>query len=374
MANENFNEEAKEQQATGVVDAGGFEGDAGTGPIAEDQESAGAAASAPATEVADASVIDQVDAAAPLPGQAAEQAQPQADLHEDEERGGVDWAVVVVILVVVIACLAFAIYSAMQPAAPVPVAQQQAATAQAELDADEPPFEVAELPEGVAAVVNGEEIPESDIDEYISDFRKLYDLTDDDDWAEWMVSSGYSAEALRNATISMYVDDAIVRQAVAELDVQVSDEEVSEIYDATRSNFATDEEWQDALEEAGLTDESFHEQCERQAQQNALLKILGDAAISEEDLDGQVLEYVKQYYPEYADATSIDEVDASVADPVREMLDLYAQQEAYTTFLDDSAANGDIKMSAAPADMPYSVNLLTYYFKDLTSQLTAAQQ
>lgn len=373
MADENFRELEQEQAATGTVDAGDFEGNAGTGLVAEEQETA--IVDADSTTADEAVMMGGGEQnIPPMPAEPlAPSAEGQVDLHE-KEPSGLDAAVIVVLLLIIIAGISYAIWDAGNAPAQQTVAQQQAAQQQTGAQFSEPPFEVAELPEGVAAVVNGEEIPEADITQYVADFRELYDLNDDDAWAQWLVSSGYTADSLRNSAISMFVDDALVAQAVAELDVQVTDGAVQEIYDATRSGFDTDEEWQEALEGAGFTDETFREQCKSQAQQRALMELLADSAYTDEDLNTEALEYIKTYYPEYADASSLDEVDGDIANSVREMMGMYAQQEAYTAYLDNAVATGDIEMSAAPKDLPYEVNLLPFYFQNLFAQAQGSQQ
>ncbi len=370
MADENYRELEQEQDATGIVDAGDFEDNAGTGMIAEDQETAEAAAQPEPPQgepLGERAAEQNIPPMAPIPE---EDVRP--DLHE-ETPSGLDAAVIIVLLLIIIAGISYSIWNVRNAPAPQTVAQEQAVQQQQKVS-DEPPFEVAELSEGVAVVVNGKEVTEFEVEEYIADFRELYDLGEEDAWAQWLVSSGYTPETLRNSVISMFVDDALVEQAVAELDVQVTPEEVDEVYDATRANFETEEEWQQALQEAGMTEEAFREQCERQVKQNALMELLADSAYPAEQIDAEALDYLKTYYPEYADATSLDGIDAEVVNPIREMLKMYAQQQAYTDYLDSTIESSDIKMSATPKDLPYNVNLLPYYFQNMFAQAQATQQ
>lgn len=374
MADENRRELEQEQAATGIVDAGGFEDNAGTGMIAEEQET-GAAAQDVAMPSAEEPMAPQDEAQniTPMPTEPIDpETIARPDLHE-KESSGIDAAVIVVILLIIIAGISYAFWSSQQAPNTTSKTQQEAAQ-QMNASSEEPPFEVAELPEGIAAVVNGQEIPETEIDGYVSGFRELYELDTDDRWGEWMASFGYTPQAIRNTAIEVFVEDTIVERAIQDNGVQVTPEQVDEIYAATRNNFDTEEAWQQALAESELTEESFREQCTEQAEKQELMKILAADALSAERIDADVLDYIKTYYPEHADAESLDGIDAEIVDPVREMIEYYAQQTAYSDFITNARETADIKMSEAPKDLPYDLNLLPYYFKNLFSQAQGDQQ
>lgn len=372
MADENFRELEQEQDATGTVDAGDLENNAGTGPIAEEQETA-AAADATTSDAAPETLADEQNDA-PMPVEPAPaDAADRPNLHE-KAPSGLDAAVIVVILLIVIAGLSYAFWDAHRAPSSTSDDQQQAAQQMNNAADTEPPFEVAELPEGVAAVVNGEEISETEVDDYVSGFRDLYELVDDDAWGAWMVSFGYTPESIRNAAIEVFVENAIVDQAIEENGIHVTPEQIEEVYAATRGNFDTDEAWQQALDESDLTEETFREQCEEQAEKQELMKVLAEDALSPEKLDADTLDYIKTYYPEHADAESLEGIDPEIVDPVREMIEYYAQQTAYSDYVTAERAAADIKMSEAPKELPYSVNLLPYYFQSLLAQAQGTEQ
>lgn len=373
MADENLKELEQEQDVTDAVDEGAPESDAGTGMIAEEQETAAAADEQPAaSEMEDPVAVTEEQSFPPMPSAPVEEAQPKADLHE-KTGSGIDMAVIIVVLLIVIAGISYAIWDASNASAPQTVAQQQAEQA-AKAQAKEPPFEVVELPEGVAAIVNGEEILESTVTDYIAEFREIYNLTSDEAWSQWMATMGYTPETVRYETVQMFVNDALERQAIADMGIEVTDEDVNEVYDQMRANYESDEEWERALKDEGLTEEEFREQCVEQAQENALAERLGDEATTPEEIDAQTLEYIKTYYTEYADATSLDQIDEEIVTPVREMLKYYADQQAYTDFMTTQRAEGDIVMSAMPENLPYNENSLTYFFDTLAAQFQIGQQ
>ncbi len=373
MADENLKELEQEQDVTDAVDEGAPESDAGTGIIAEEQETAAAADEQPAApEMEDPVAVTEEQSFPPMPSAPVEEEQPKADLHE-KTGSGIDMAVIIVVLLIVIAGISYAIWDASNASAPQTVAQQQAEQA-AKAQAKEPPFEVVELPEGVAAIVNGEEILESTVTDYIAEFREIYNLTSDEAWSQWMATMGYTPETVRYETVQMFVNDALERQAIADMGIEVTDEDVNEVYDQMRANYESDEEWEQALKDEGLTEEEFREQCVEQAQENALAERLGDESTTPEEIDAQTLEYIKTYYTEYADVTSLDQIDEEIVTSVREMLKYYADQQAYTDFMTTQRAEGDIVMSAMPENLPYNENSLTYFFDTLAAQFQIGQQ
>lgn len=364
---ENYKEQQQEE-TEGVVDAGGFEDDPGTGMVAEDQETAAAGADAVTFEEEPTAYGDEEAIA---DAEASEQV--QVDLHENS-GSGIDVTVIVVILLIIIGCLSFAIASA-----PTEEEQQVIALQEAMQKATNPehevPYEVVELPEGVAAMVNGEAIAETTIDDYMAGFRLAYGVESDEDWASWLIAYGYTPEQIRDVAISIFVDQTLVRQGIEEYGIDVPQEDIDAIYDSVRQGFATEEEWQEGLKEARLTEEAFRQQCEQQAAQQALQKYLGDRWFATpEDKEAELLVAVKQYYPKYADVESLDGISEEELAPVREMVDYYAQSDAYNKYMSDAKENGDIKMSAAPSDLPYDANLLLGLFQNLALQFQAAQE
>lgn len=364
---ENYREQQQEE-AEGIVDAGGFENDPGTGMIAEDQETAAAADTEYAAPV-EASFQDDEEAIEET--EAAENV--HIDLHEDT-GSGIDVAVIVIILLVVIGCISFGIWNAPKDAQQQQIIAQQQAAQQAAEQKNQPPYEVVELSEGVAAVVNGDVIEEATIDEYVAGFRKLYDLQNEDDWAAWLLAYDYTPENIRNMAVATYVDEALIRQGIEEYGVVASQATIDEIYNAARENFETEEAWQEGLEHASTTEEAFREQCKQDAEKQALREYLGERWFATpEDEDAELLVAVKQYYPEYANVESLDGISEEKLEPVREMVVFYAQQDAYNKFLKDAKGNGDIKMSAMPSDIPYNANLLLGMFRNITMQMEMAQ-
>ena len=149
---------------------------------------------------------------------------------------------------------------------------------------------------GVAATVNGTEIAEDDVTEYIQTIRESNSLTEDADWAEYLNSIGYTPETLRDAVIDYFVTQKLEEQAAADEGVEISDSDIDESLDSMRSNYDSDEAWQEALSSAGYTEDSYRESI----RQSMLEEKLEEAVVSEDDAkadDETVLSYVQAYAP-----------------------------------------------------------------------------
>ncbi|MDO4890055.1 MAG: SurA N-terminal domain-containing protein, partial [Coriobacteriaceae bacterium] len=147
---------------------------------------------------------------------------------------------------------------------------------------------------GVAATVNGTDIAEDQVTNYIQDLRSSQNVSSEEDWANWLNSSGYTPESLREAVINMYVTQELEKAAAADAGVEVTDEEVDAVVESMRSNYDSDEAWQSALSSAGLTEESYRENVYQPMLEEKLL----DAVLDEKDTkadDDTVLSYLQMY-------------------------------------------------------------------------------
>ena len=390
---------ADEQKTEGMSDealqmaADGAEPDThiaaeGTGPVAEDAETApaGAAMTAEEAEVIKMAEPDKTAAQA-LAGEAPEQPAPVAEPYKespgpqddsaadrarvaaydahDTSDGGIDLVVVIVVLLVVLGCLVGSLAMAMNApktsSSQVQTKAEQEALKQAEEEAEANRIPEATLPEGVAAMVNGQEIPESEVTDVIEEARVASGLEDKDAWGQWMVAMGMTPDTLRESIIGSMVDEMLLEQVIDELSIEVTEQDVEDAYQETRAQYGTDEEWQQVLQMNGLTEETYREQK------------VADIALEESEnatevTDDMVLENLKGYYTEYAEATTLDEVDADIADKMRSMLENNARATAYQEYMKANRQEADLKMSKMPSDVPYIVFLLPYYFTGMLEE------
>ena len=397
---------ADEQKTEGMSDealqmaADGAEPDThiaaeGTGPVAEDAETApaGAAMTAEEAEVIKMAEPDKTAAQA-LAGEAPEQPAPVAEPYKespgpqddsaadrarvaaydahDTSDGGIDLVVVIVVLLVVLGCLVGSLAMAMNApktsSSQVQTKAEQEALKQAEEEAEANRIPEATLPEGVAAMVNGQEIPESEVTDVIEEARVASGL-DKDAWGQWMVAMGMTPDTLRESIIGSMVDEMLLEQVIDELSIEVTEQDVEDAYQETRAQYGTDEEWQQVLQMNGLTEETYREQLvDNVAQQKVADIALEESENATEVTDDMVLENLKGYYTEYAEATTLDEVDADIADKMRSMLENNARATAYQEYMKANRQEADLKMSKMPSDVPYIVFLLPYYFTGMLEE------
>ena len=108
---------------------------------------------------------------------------------------------------------------------------------------------------GVAATVNGAEIQEDTITKYIQDFRNSSNLTSDQDWANWMKQNSMDPETVRSQVIDYYTDIELKKQACDEKGITIDESKVDEQINKIKANYKSDDEWKQALQSGGVTEE-----------------------------------------------------------------------------------------------------------------------
>lgn len=199
---------------------------------------------------------------------------------------------------------------------------------------------------GVAATVNGVQIPEDKVTNYIQQFREYYGLTKDADWKTWMQTSGYTSESLRSSVIDMYVQQEAIKLAAEERGISVSPDVIDGYVNDIRSKYNSDEEWQKALEQVGMTEEEYRDDIER----TLLTEQLSDAVASDlpESEDERLLKYCNMYLKRFDGAkrsshilfsSEDSETAKSVLDQLNDgSLDFETAAQEYS--IDGSGANG----------------------------------
>ena len=147
---------------------------------------------------------------------------------------------------------------------------------------------------GVAATVNGAEIQEDTITKYIQDFRTSSDLTNDDDWGNWMKENSFDPATVRDQVIDYYVENELKKQACDEKGITVEQSQVDDEINNMKANYDSDDAWKQALSSAGLTEDQYRESVEAGLLDKALEDaVAGDAATAD---DSKVLDMLNTYY------------------------------------------------------------------------------
>ena len=155
--------------------------------------------------------------------------------------------------------------------------------------------------DSVAATVNGTEISEQTITDYIESFRSSQSLESEEDWGNWMASYSLDPSSVRSEVIDYFVQKELKVQAAAENGVEVTDDEVNEQVEKMKANYSSDDAWQQALSSAGTTEDQYRDSV-RTAMLESKLK---EVVVSDEDIeptDDEVLSMVSQYASAFSGA------------------------------------------------------------------------
>ena len=199
---------------------------------------------------------------------------------------------------------------------------------------------------GVAATVNGVDIPEDKVTTYIMDHRASQGINNDKDWANYLNSIGYTPSTLREEVVNTYVYQELEKQTAASEGVEVTDEEVDAEVQKMRANYDSDEAFAKALESAGLTEESYRENIYIAMLQEKLIDAVVDKDKAKTD-DDTVLSYVQMYASSFDDmkrsshilfAADDKETAQKVLDELNNGADFAEMAKQYST--DGSAENG----------------------------------
>lgn len=150
---------------------------------------------------------------------------------------------------------------------------------------------------GVAATVNGVNISEDDVTAYIEEVRasvlSYYGSDDQEDaWGEYLAAYGYTPESLRETVIeNRFVQQELIKQGAEEQGIVIEDATIDEYVDKIKSNYSSDEAWQSALEQVGMTEQEYRDSIELALANDALKEAVGpETEPTEEELVAEVNE------------------------------------------------------------------------------------
>ena len=158
---------------------------------------------------------------------------------------------------------------------------------------------------GVAATVNGVEISEEDVTNQIENIRNQViqsmqnsdeTLSADDAWGQYLVAVGETPESLREEVIDSLVDKELVKSGAADKGVTIDEEEVESYVKETSSQYESQEKWEKALSEAGITEDEYRDMIRTSLTDQALQEQFTEAATADE---ATVLETAKTYVSYY---------------------------------------------------------------------------
>lgn len=202
---------------------------------------------------------------------------------------------------------------------------------------------------GVAATVDGVEIPEDTITEYIEAVREQQGLTDEDSWGEYLAQYSMTPSEIREEVIDSYVTRELIKKGADEKGITIDSSEVDSYVDSMKANYDDDAAWQDALTQAGMTEDEYRSEIELQLKAKELYAtFVSDEEPSEEDM----LSYAQMYATAYDGAKRsshilFDADDEAAAQEVLDKinsgeLDFVEAVKEYSTDTTSAEQDGDV--------------------------------
>ena len=174
---------------------------------------------------------------------------------------------------------------------------------------------------GVAATVNGVEIPEDKVTQAIQDIRAQMSLTDEDAWGKWLAENDYTPESVREKIVNSYVDQELVKQGADSEGITADSAQVDQYVETMRGHYDSDTAWAEALEAVGMTEDEYRDNISLSLVSQQLQQKVGEGAA--EPTDEEVLESAKTYVSSYDGAKKSSHIlfEASDEAQAQEVLD-----------------------------------------------------
>lgn len=233
---------------------------------------------------------------------------------------------------------------------------------------------------GVAATVNGTEISEDTVTNYIEGVRTQLSAEDEEAWGTWLSQNGYTPASVREEVINSYAQRELIKEAVEEKGITVESSEIDDSVNQMKQYYDTDEKWQAALEQAAMTEESYRSQIELKLKEN---KLYTTFATEEEPSEADMLQYSQMYASAYDGAKRSSHIlfaaeDEATAQEVLDKinsgeLDFVDAVKEYSTDTASAEKDGDVgwdKTSSLDSDYTAGLDALE---KDEVSGLVTSQ-
>lgn len=119
-----------------------------------------------------------------------------------------------------------------------------------------PTLEDPAVADTVAATVNGAEIMESRVTNYIESMRnKDENFQSDEGWAAALAKASLTPETLREQVIGTFVQETVIRQAAETAGIEPDKESIDAQVLAAKTNFDSNAAWEEALGSSGFASE-----------------------------------------------------------------------------------------------------------------------
>lgn len=233
---------------------------------------------------------------------------------------------------------------------------------------------------GVAATVDGVEISEDTITNYIESVRSSNSLTDEAAWGEALAQASLTPATYRESIVNTFVTRELIKTKATEKGVTVDSSEVDSYIDQMKANYDDDAAWQEALTQAGMTEDDYRAEIELQLKSRDLYAtFLPTEDPSAEDQ----IQYAQMYASAYDGAKRSSHIlfaaeDTATAQEVLDKinageLDFTAAVKEYSKDTTSAQSDGDVGWDkTASLDSGYTDGLAALE-KDQVSGLVTSQ-
>lgn len=172
----------------------------------------------------------------------------------------------------------------------------------------------------VAGTVNGVEVAEDSITNYIQSVRENLGAADEESWGTWLAQNEYTPASVREEVFTSYAQLELIKEGAEEKNITVDQSEIDQNVEKMRQYYDTDEKWQSVLEQAGLTEEGYRDQIESDLKRQ---KLYASFATDEEASETDLLSYAQMYASAYDGAKRSSHIlfDAADEATAQEVLD-----------------------------------------------------
>lgn len=231
----------------------------------------------------------------------------------------------------------------------------------------------------VAATINGTNIYEDTVTDYIQSVREQQGLTDEDSWGNYLAQMGTDPAGVREQIINTYVTRELINSGAEEKGITVDSSEVDSYVDKMKSNYDSDDKWQSALEQAGMTEDEYRSEIELQLKAKALYNTFTS---DEEPSNDDMLQYAQMYASAYDGAKRSSHIlfnsddEATAQDVLNKInsgeLDFAEAAKQYSQDSGSAANGGDVGWDKTNSFVQEYTDALNNLQKDQVSGLVTS--
>ena len=232
---------------------------------------------------------------------------------------------------------------------------------------------------GVAATVNGVEIPEDKVTQAIQDIRAQMSLTEEDAWGQWLADNDYTPESVREEIVNSFVDQELVKQGGEAEGITADPTEIDQYVETMRGHYDSDTAWAEALEAVGMTEDEYRSEIELQLKAKELYNTFTS---SEEPSNDDMLQYAQMYASAYDGAKRSSHIlfdsddEATAQDVLNKInsgeLDFAEAAKQYSKDTGSKDAGGDVGWDKTSSFVKEYTDALSGLEKDQVSGLVTS--